>query len=151
MFQHITWDNYNRPGISILHKDVLEAYRLLSSAQKLGLFSMCQCVDCNSRHMLCAKGSVHVTSITSTLGTGPINSLFTLPQVCQSEGPCRPKKEKHAFSGHSHVLHPGPHPHTGSTTKALKSLFGFKDELWSPLLPNHSADLMASTQAIKII
>lgn len=61
------------------------------------------------------------------------------------------QRKKNAFSGHSHVLHPGPHPHTGSTTKALKSLFGFKDELWSPLLPNHSADLMASTQAIKII
>lgn len=88
-FHHRTWDNNCRPGILILHKDELEAYRYLWCAQKLGFISICQYIDCNSKHMLIAKGSDCVTSVTNTLETDPIDSQFYCTGQCWSE------KDKH--------------------------------------------------------
>lgn len=42
VYRQRIWATYYRPGTLVLHKDELKAYRLLGSAQKLGVWNKCR-------------------------------------------------------------------------------------------------------------
>lgn len=91
-------------------------------------------VDCSPRHMLNARGGVYATN---TLGSGPSNSHFTSARVVSLEVSAgQTQKHTQAFTGHPCAPVPtlAPIPTQILLQKAwkLKSLFGFKHELWNP-------------------